>query len=58
MMAFALQSGDLDDSFMDEFKRYVDENKVLSISDEKAYIEFLGEASRMLARELKRRASK
>ncbi len=57
MMAFALESGNLDDSFLSEFKQYVDENKVLSISDEKAYIRFLGEASRVLARELKRRAS-
>lgn len=58
MMAFALESGKIDDNFLSEFKRYVDENKVLSISDEKAYIAFLGEASRKLARELKHRASK
>jgi hypothetical protein len=57
MMAFALESGNLDDEFMSQFKGYVDTNKVLSISDEKAYVKFLEEASRMLARELKRRAS-
>jgi hypothetical protein len=57
MMAFVLESRETHDEFLSQFKLYVDENMSLLISDEEAYIEFLREASRTLARELKRRAS-
>lgn len=55
---FSLQGGQLaDDRFLREFKEYVDENKLLVMTDEGAYLKFLEEATQKIAREMKRRAT-
>jgi hypothetical protein len=55
---FSLQGGQLaDDRFLREFKEYADENKLLVMTDEEAYLRFLEEATQKIAREMKRRAT-
>jgi hypothetical protein len=57
LMGFVLESGRNDDQFLTEFKEYLDKELWLLFTDEEeAYIQFLKDASRKLARELVRRA--
>jgi hypothetical protein len=58
LMGFALDSGQVeDDSFLREFKENADERKMLQGEDDESYIQFLEEATRMLAKEMIRRAT-
>jgi len=58
LIGFSLESGQLeDDAFLREFKEDADERKLLLMTDEKAYFEFLEDATRKMAREMKRRAT-
>jgi len=57
LIEFALESGQLeDDQFLREFKEDVDKRKLLLMTDEEAYFQFLEDATRKMAKELKRRA--
>jgi len=56
LIGFALESGQLeDDRFLREFKEDADKRKLLIMTDEEAYFEFLEDATRKMAREMKRR---
>jgi hypothetical protein len=58
LIGFALEGGQLgDDQFLREFKQDVDKRKLLLMTNEQAYSQFLEDATRRIAREMKRRAS-
>jgi len=58
LVAFALESGQLEDEqFLRELKEDVDERKLLLMTDEEAYFELLEDATRKMAKEMKRRAA-
>lgn len=57
LIGFALESGQLeDDQFLREFKEYADKRKLLIMTDEETYFQFLEDATRKMAKEMKRRA--
>ena len=56
MLGFALEGSDGDDEFLPEFKKFIDDHKLSMMTDEEGYIEFLHEASRLTARQMKHRA--
>jgi hypothetical protein len=57
MIGLSLEGGQLEqDRFLRGFKENLDERKLLLMTDEKAYLEFLEDATRQMAREMKRRA--
>jgi hypothetical protein len=57
LIGLALESGELeDDRFLREFKEDADKRKLLMMADEEAYFEFLEDATRRMAKEMKRRA--
>ena len=56
MLGFAIESGDSDDEFLPELKKFIDDNKLSLMTDEEGYIELLHEASRLMARQMKSRA--
>jgi hypothetical protein len=58
LIGFSLGSGQLeDDAFLRQFKEDADERKLLLMTDEEGYFEFLEDATRKMAREMKRRAT-
>jgi hypothetical protein len=58
LLEFSLEGGQLeDDQFLQRFKENLDERKLLLMTDEKAYFEFLEDATRQTAKEMKRRAA-
>ena len=58
LIGFALESGQLeDDQFLRKFKEDADKRKFLLVTDEEAYFKFLEEATRKMAKEMKRRAT-
>ena len=57
LIGFALESGQLeDDQFLREFKEDADKRKLLIMTDEETYFQFLEDATRKMAEEMKRRA--
>jgi hypothetical protein len=57
LIGFALESGQLEDEqFLRQFKEDTDKGKLWMMTDEEAYLEFLEDATRKMAREMKRRA--
>jgi hypothetical protein len=57
LMAFAIEGGQLEDErFLRELKDYVDEKKFLLMTDEETYFELLEDATRKMAKEMKKRA--
>jgi hypothetical protein len=57
LIGLALESGQLeDDRFLREFKEDADKGKFLLTTDEEAYFEFLEDATRKMAKEMKNRA--
>ena len=57
LIGLAQESGELeDDRFLREFKEDADERKLLMMADEEAYFEFLEDATRRMAEEMKSRA--
>ena len=53
-----LQEGQLpDDEFLQQFKAKTDEGAVLLMTDEQGYIQYLEDMTRLLAKEMKRRAT-
>jgi len=58
LMGFALEGGQLeDDEFLRGLKEDVDGRKFLLMTDEEAYFQLLEDATREMAKEMKRRAS-
>jgi hypothetical protein len=58
LIGLALDSGQLeDDQFLREFKEDADKRKFLLVTDEEGYFRFLEDATRKMAKEMKRRAS-
>jgi hypothetical protein len=58
LIGFALESGRLeDDGFLREFKDDADRKKLLMMTDEERYLQFLEDATRNVAREMKSRAT-
>ena len=58
LIGFALEGGQLeDDQFLREFKEDVDRRKLLLMTDQEAYFQLLEDATREMAREMKRRAT-
>jgi hypothetical protein len=58
LIDFSLDSGRLEDEqFLRAFKKDADERKLLLMTDEDAYIQFLEDATRKTAKEMKRRAT-
>ena len=58
LVGFALKSGRLeDDGFLREFKEDADRGKLLMMTDEAGFLQFLEDATRKVAREMKRRAT-
>ena len=58
LIGFALEGGQLeDDQFLREFKEDADKRKLLIMTDEQAYFQFLEDATRKMAKEMKRRAT-
>lgn len=58
LVGFALESGQLeDDQFLRNFKEDADKSKFLLFSDEESYIQFLEDATRKIAKEMKSRAT-
>ncbi len=58
LIEFALVNGRLeDDQFLREFKEDADRGKLLMMTDEEGFLQFLEDATRDVAREMKRRAS-
>jgi hypothetical protein len=58
LIGFALKSGQLeDDQFLREFKEDVDKRKFLVTTDEEGYLQFLEDATRKMAKEMKRRVT-
>lgn len=57
LIGFALESGRLeDDQFLREFKENADRGKLLMMTDEDGFLQFLEDATRDVAREMKRRS--
>lgn len=57
LVGFALESGRLeDDQFLREFKEDADGRKLLLMTDQEAFLQYLEDATRNVAREMKRRA--
>jgi hypothetical protein len=57
LIGLALESGQLeDDQFLREFKEDADKRKLLLMTDEAGYFQFLEDATRKMAKEMKRRA--
>ena len=57
LIGLALESGGLaDDQFLREFKEDADRRKLLMMTDEEGYFQFLEDATRSMAKEMKRRA--
>jgi hypothetical protein len=57
LIGLALESGQLkDDQFLGEFKEDADKSKLLLMTDEAGYFQFLEDATRKMAKEMKRRA--
>jgi hypothetical protein len=46
-----------EDQFLRRFKENLDDKKLLLMTDEAAYLEFLEDATRQMAKEMKRRAT-
>jgi hypothetical protein len=58
LIGFALESGGLEDGgFLREFKDEADTKKLLMMTDEERYLQFLEDATRAVAREMKNRAA-
>jgi hypothetical protein len=58
LIEFALESGHLeDDAFLREFKEDADRGNLLMMTDEVGFLRFLEDATRDMAREMKRRAT-
>ena len=58
LMGFALKGGQLeDDQFLHELKEDADKRKFSLMTDEEAYFQFLEDATRKMAKEMKRRAA-
>jgi hypothetical protein len=58
LVGFALESGQLEDGqFLRDFKEDADKRKFLLFSDEENYIQFLEDATRKIAKEMKSRAA-
>jgi hypothetical protein len=58
LIGFALEGGQLeDDQFLREFKEDADKRKLLIMTDEQAYFQFLEDATRKMAKEMKGRAT-
>ncbi len=58
LIQIALESGQLEDEhFLREFKEEADAGKFLAVSGEEVFTQYLEDATRKLAREMKRRAS-
>jgi len=58
LMGFALEGGQLEDGeFLRDLKEDVDGRKFLLMTDEEAYFQLLEDATREMAKEMKRRAS-
>ena len=58
LIGFAFEGGALsDDRFLCQLKEDVDDRKLLLMTDEEAYLELLEDATRRIAKEMKRRAA-
>jgi hypothetical protein len=58
LMGFALEGGQLEDErFLRELKEDVDEKKFVLMTDEETYFQLLEDATRRMAKEMKRRAA-
>ena len=58
LMGFALESGQLEDErFLRDLKEEVDEKKFVLMTDEETYFQLLEDATRSVAKEMKRRAA-
>ena len=58
LVGFALEGGHLeDDPFLREFKEDADKRKFLLVTDEEGFLQFLEDATRNVAREMKSRAT-
>jgi hypothetical protein len=57
LIGLALEDGELaDDQFLREFKEDADKGKLLMMTDEEGYFHFLEDATRRMAKEMKKRA--
>ena len=57
LIGFALESGRLeDDQFLREFKEDADQKKLLLMTDQEGFLQYLEDATRDVAKEMKRRA--
>ena len=57
LVGFALEGGCLeDDQFLREFKEDADQKKLLLLTDQEAFLQYLEDATRNVAMEMKRRA--
>lgn len=58
LIGFALEGGELeDDEFLRQLKEDVDSRKLLLMTDEETYFQLLEDATREIAKEMKRRAT-
>ena len=58
LIGFALEGGELeDDKFLRQLKEDVDARKLLLMTDEETYFQLLEDATREMAKEMKRRAT-
>jgi hypothetical protein len=58
LVGFALESGHLEDeNFLREFKEEADQKKLLLMTDQEGFLQYLEDATRDVAREMKRRAT-
>jgi len=58
LIGFALEGGELeDDKFLRQLKEDVDARKLLLMTDEETYFQLLEDATRQMAKEMKRRAT-
>lgn len=58
LVGFALEGGSLEDEkFLREFKEDADQNKLLLMTDQEAFLQYLEDATRDVAKEMKRRAT-
>jgi len=58
LIGFAFEGGALsDDRFLRQLKEDVDDRKLLLMTDEEAYFQLLEDATREMAKEMKRRAA-
>ena len=57
LIGFALESGRLeDDQFLRQFKEDADQKKLLLMTDQEGFLQYLEDATRDVAKEMKRRA--